>query len=133
MGASRTTNMSDEEVDLFGEETAEEKETREKMEKKAEEEASKKKAKGGRSSVVLGVKPEDSDTDMKALEEAVRGLTFDGLEWKAAETKPIAFGLQLLRISCVIEDDKVSMDDVQEKIDELELVKALTSSLSTRS
>merc|ERR1711974_586896 len=113
----------DEEVDLFGEQTEEEKARVAEMEE-AQAKKPKKGDKAAKSSVVLDVKPEDSDTDMAALEASIRELKIDGLEWKAGELKPIAFGLKLLRISLVIEDDKVSMDDVQEEIEKLESVQS---------
>merc|ERR1711974_386226 len=113
----------DDEVDLFGEQTEEEKARVAEMEE-AQAKKPKKGDKAAKSSVVLDVKPEDSDTDMAALEASIRELKIDGLEWKAGELKPIAFGLKLLRISLVIEDDKVSMDDVQEEIEKLESVQS---------
>lgn len=38
---------------------------------------------GGKSSVLLDVKPWDDETDMKKLEEAVRSVQLDGLLWGA--------------------------------------------------
>ena len=39
-----------------------------------------------KSSVVLEVKPWDDETDMKALEQAVRSIQMDGLVWGSGET-----------------------------------------------
>lgn len=45
----------------------------------------------------------------------------DGLEWKTEYKKePIAFGVHKLVVGCVIEDEKVSTDDLQAKIEEFE-------------
>ena len=45
----------------------------------------------------------------------------DGLIWKTEYKKePIAYGVFKLLIGCVIEDDKVSTDDLQEKIEAFE-------------
>jgi translation elongation factor EF-1beta len=45
----------------------------------------------------------------------------DGLEWKTEYKKePIAYGVNKLVIGAVVEDEKVSTDDVQEKIEALE-------------
>lgn len=42
----------------------------------------------------------------------------DGLFWKTEYKKePIAYGVQKLVVGCVIEDDKVAVDDLQEKIE----------------
>jgi elongation factor 1-beta len=38
---------------------------------------------GGKSSVLLDVKPWDDETDMKKLEEAVRSVQLEGLFWGA--------------------------------------------------
>jgi translation elongation factor EF-1beta len=38
-----------------------------------------------KSSILLDVKPWDDETDMKALEEAVRKIEMDGLLWGACE------------------------------------------------
>lgn len=41
---------------------------------------------GGKSSVLMDVKPWDDETDMKKLEEAVRNVKMDGLLWGACES-----------------------------------------------
>jgi hypothetical protein len=40
---------------------------------------------GGKSSVLLDVKPWDDETDMKKLEEAVRSVQMEGLTWGACK------------------------------------------------
>ncbi|XP_031277913.1 elongation factor 1-delta 2-like isoform X3 [Pistacia vera] len=71
----------DDDIDLFGEETEEEKKAAE--ERAAAVKASGKKKESGQSSVLLGVKPWDDETDMKKLEEAVRSVQMEGLLWGA--------------------------------------------------
>lgn len=44
----------------------------------------------------------------------------DGLLWGASKLVPLAYGIKKLQILCVIEDDKVSVDELQEKICEFE-------------
>lgn len=83
-----------------------------------------------KSNIILAVKPWDDETDMKELERVVREVTTDGLVWgacKACSTRivcnhtmseiaiffaaklvPVAYGIQKLQISCVVEDDKVN-------------------------
>lgn len=41
---------------------------------------------GGKSSVLLDVKPWDDETDMKKLEEAVRSVQMPGLYWGACKS-----------------------------------------------
>jgi len=69
---------------------------------------------------LLDVKPWDDETDMKALEAQVRTVEMDGMIWGASKLVPLAYGIKKLQIMCVIEDDKVSVDELQEKIQEFE-------------
>lgn len=73
-----------------------------------------------KSNIILDVKPWDDETDMKALEAEVRKVTCDGLLWGAAKLVPLAYGIKKLQISCVVEDDKVSIDWLTETILEQE-------------
>jgi elongation factor 1-beta len=62
----------------------------------------------------------DDETDMKALEAAVRSIEKDGLVWGASKLVPVGFGIKKLQINLVIEDDKVGLDELQEEIAEFE-------------
>jgi elongation factor 1-beta len=62
----------------------------------------------------------DDETDMKALEAAVRSIEKDGLVWGASKFVPVGFGIKKLQINLVIEDDKIGLDDLQEEIAEFE-------------
>jgi len=81
---------------------------------------SKKPALIAKSSVLLDVKPWDDETDMKEMENSVRTIEMDGLLWGASKLVPVGYGINKLQIMCVIEDDKVSIDLLQEKIEEFE-------------
>ncbi|KAJ8040769.1 Elongation factor 1-delta [Holothuria leucospilota] len=56
------------------------------------------------------------DTDMEEVKNTVKGITLDGLVWGASKLVDVAYGIKKLQIACVIEDDKVSVDDIEEKI-----------------
>ena len=73
------------------------------------------------------VKPLDSDTDLDALAKQILDIKMDGLFWKTEYKKvPVAFGIFKLIIGFSLEDDKVSVDDVVEKIEALdELVQSV--------
>ncbi len=58
----------------------------------------------------------DDETDMKALEAAVRGIEKDGLLWGASTLVPVGFGIKKLQITLVVEDEKISLDDLGEEI-----------------
>ena len=57
---------------------------------------------------------------MKELEAAVRSIEKDGLVWGGSKLVPVGFGIKKLQINLVIEDEKVSLDELQEQIDEFE-------------
>lgn len=69
-----------------------------------------------KSNIILDVKCWDDETDMKELEAAVRSVTCEGLLWGASKLVPLAYGIQKLQISCVVEDDIVSIDWLTEEI-----------------
>ncbi|KAL7038998.1 hypothetical protein ACKWTF_009766 [Chironomus riparius] len=113
----------DDDVDLFGsdEEVDEEAEKlKEERVKAYAEKKSKKPVLIAKSSILLDVKPWDDETDMKEMEKQVRTVVMDGLLWGASKLIPLAYGIKKLQIMCVIEDDKVSVDELQEKIQEFE-------------
>lgn len=68
----------------------------------------------------MDVKPWDDETDMKEMEKNVRTIEMEGLLWGASKLIPLAYGIKKLQIMCVIEDDKVSVDELTEKIESFE-------------
>ncbi|PTB75249.1 hypothetical protein M440DRAFT_1402789 [Trichoderma longibrachiatum ATCC 18648] len=73
-----------------------------------------------KSVVTMDVKPWDDETDLVAMEAAVRAIEKDGLLWGASKLVPVGFGIKKLQINLVVEDEKVSTDELQEQIQELE-------------
>ena len=53
---------------------------------------------------------------MKALEDSVRSISLDGLIWGQSKLVPVAYNIKKLQIGCVIEDDKVSTEALEEQI-----------------
>ena len=89
--------------------------------KKAEQAKKKVKPKKiAKSTLVLDVKPESAETDMEQLNRDVRAIQPDGLIWGGHELLDVAYGVKKLRILSTIEDDKVSVDDLQDSIESLE-------------
>lgn len=114
---------SDDDVDLFGDDDEEDEEAeRIKAERIAAYNARKsaKEDKKGKviakSNLILDIKPWDDETPMSKLEESVRSITMDGLLWGTGKLVAIGYGIKKLQITCVIEDDKVSTDDLEENI-----------------
>ena len=58
--------------------------------------------------------------DMKEVERLVRTIEADGLVWGASKLVPLAYGIKKLQINCVIEDDKISTDFLEEEITKFE-------------
>lgn len=113
----------DDDVDLFGSEDEEDEEAARIREERVSAYAAKKSKKPAliaKSSVLLDVKPWDDETDMKKMEEQVRTIVMDGLVWGASKLVPVGYGINKLQIMCVIEDDKVSTDELTEKIEAFE-------------
>ena len=113
----------DDDVDLFGDDDGDDEEAAKLAEKKkAEAEAKKaKKVVIAKSLVLFEVKPWGEETDLDAMAADILKIEQDGLVWKTEYKKePIAYGVNKLIIGCVIEDAKVSTDDLQQKIEELE-------------
>ena len=119
-GSSAATN--DDDLDLFGsdEEDAEAAKLKEERLQAYANKKAKKPALVAKSSVVLDVKPWDDETDMKAMETAVRAVKSEGLVWGASKLVPLAYGIKKLQIVAIVEDDKVSIDWLQETISEIE-------------
>lgn len=115
-----TNNASDDDIDLFGSEDEEEasEAARIKEQRLAEYAAkkSKKPALVAKSSILLDVKPWDDETDMSKLEECVRSVSMDGLLWGQSKLVPVGYGIKKLQIGCVVEDDKVGTDLLEEAI-----------------
>ncbi|CAG4978806.1 unnamed protein product [Parnassius apollo] len=115
---------SDDGVDLFGSDDEEENAEAAKLREERLAAYNAKKAKKpvliAKSNIILDVKPWDDETDMAAMEKAVRAINTDGLLWGAAKLVPLAFGIHKLQISCVVEDDKVSVDWLTEEIEKIE-------------
>ncbi|KAL6108386.1 eef1d [Pungitius sinensis] len=112
----------DDDIDLFGSDDDDE-EAAQLKEKRLKEYAEKKAKKPGiiaKSSILLDVKPWDDETDMMKLEECVRSVVADGLLWGTSKLVPVGYGIKKLQIACVVEDDKVGTDLLEEEITKFE-------------
>ena len=65
------------------------------------------------------MKPLESETDLDVLKTRIyTDIKLDGLVWGLDYKKvPVAYGIFKLLIACVVEDEKVSVDDLVEKIE----------------
>merc|ERR1712193_8704 len=69
-----------------------------------------------KSNIILDIKPWDDETPLEKMEESVRSITMDGLLWGTAKFIAVGYGIKKLQITCVVEDDKVSTDDLEDQI-----------------
>jgi len=114
--------------DLFGSDDDEEAAKEAAFELKAKAQNAKKAAdllaKGkviiAKSIVIWDVKPFSSETDLTILANKILAIDMDGLAWKTEWKKePVAFGIFKIQIGAVIEDAKISTDDVAEMIENM--------------
>jgi len=70
----------------------------------------------------MEIKPWGPEIDLdKLAKEVIADVKMDGLEWKTEYKKePVAFGVFKIVIGCVVEDEKVSVDDISEQIEGME-------------
>lgn len=62
----------------------------------------------------------DDTTDMHELESSVRKIEHDGLVWGVSQMIAVGFGVRKLQINLIVEDEKVSVTDLQEEVETLE-------------
>lgn len=112
-------DVDDEDFELFKddeEDDAEAERVKQERVKAYEDKKAKKPVLIAKSNIILDIKPWDDETDMAELERSVRTIEMDGLLWGSSKLVPLAYTIKKLQISCVVEDDKVSTDDLEEKI-----------------
>uniref|UniRef100_A0A1L8EID5 Putative elongation factor 1-delta n=1 Tax=Haematobia irritans TaxID=7368 RepID=A0A1L8EID5_HAEIR len=124
--AAKESKKSDDDdgVDLFASDSEEESEEAARIREARLAAYAKKKEKNpaliAKSSLVLDIKPWDDETDLGQMEAEIRKIATDGLLWGASKLVPVAFGIKKLSISCVVEDEKVSIDWLTEEIEKHE-------------
>merc|ERR1712037_178613 len=107
----------EDELDLFGSDDEVDEEAEKIREERLKAYAEKKSKKPGpvaKSLIVLDVKPWDDETDMAEVEQLVRTIEMDGLLWGQAKLVPVGYGIKKLQIGCVVEDEKVGTDVLEE-------------------
>ncbi|KAI9470002.1 MAG: hypothetical protein EXX96DRAFT_588385 [Benjaminiella poitrasii] len=114
----------DDDIDLFGSDDEEVDEEAEKLKAQRIAEYNAKKAAKpkpvAKTTVTLDVKPWDDETNMDELTAAVKAISMEGLLWGGSQLVAIGYGIKKLQINCVVEDDKVMMDDLTDAIQDLE-------------
>ena len=60
----------------------------------------------------------DDETNLQEMEANVRAIEKDGLVWGASKFVAVGFGIKKLQINMVVEDEKISIDELQAQIEE---------------
>merc|ERR1712240_189634 len=114
----------DDDVDLFGSDEEEDDEEKKRITEERLAAYAAKKAKKpaliAKTSVLLDVKPWDDETDLDEMLKCVKSIEMDGLVWGANKKIPIGYGIGKLQVMCTVEDAKVSVDELGEKIEGFE-------------
>merc|ERR1711862_486123 len=122
--AAADDDDDDDDVDLFGssdeEESEEKKRITEERLKAYHEKKSKKPQVIAKTSVLLDVKPWGDETDHDAMLASVKSIEMDGLLWGAHKLIPTGYGIKKLQVMCTVEDEKVSVEELTEEIEEFE-------------
>merc|ERR1712219_110446 len=114
----------DDDVDLFGSDDEEDDEEKKRITEERLAAYAAKKAKKpaliAKTSVLFDVKPWDDETDLDEMLKCVKTIEMDGLVWGANKLVPIGYGINKLQVMCTVEDDKVSIEELAEKIEAFE-------------
>ena len=108
--------------DLFGDDDGEDnKAALEELQKKKDAEKKDKKKKEAviaKSLILLDIKVWEEEQNLDELaNKVITNIVKDGLFWKTEYVlKDVAFGMKKIHIGCVVEDEKVSIDDVIDEI-----------------
>ncbi|CAH8431664.1 unnamed protein product [Schistosoma turkestanicum] len=112
-------NKSDAESDLFASDSEDDQEAERIRREREAAYLAKKSTKPvvvAKSSIILDVKPWSDEVDMEELTTLVKGIQADGLLWGSSKLVPVAYGIQKLQICCVVEDDKIGTEFLEESI-----------------
>merc|ERR1712240_103704 len=122
-GGAAAAADDDDDVDLFGSDEEESEEAKRVREERLAAYAAKKSKKPSviaKTSVLLDVKPWDDETDLDAMLTSVKSIEMDGLVWGANKKIPVGYGINKLQVMCTVDDEKVSIEELQEKIEAFE-------------
>jgi len=119
--AAAAVEEEEDDDDLFGSDTEEDKAREEARKRKVAEHLANKPQKEKpkqRSLIVLEIKPNEIETDLKAMAEEIKKIEHPGIQNWGAEVKlvPVAYGIMKLVISLVVWDDDIMVDDIEEML-----------------
>ena len=109
----------DDDLDLFGEENEEDKKAKDELKKKNKESKKGKKKEVDKSHVILEIKGWDAEQDLEALaKKIISTIKKDGLQWNTGyKLEEVAFGIKKLVIAFLAEDEKCSVQEIQDELE----------------
>ena len=112
----------DDDFDPFADETEEDKAAKEKLKEENKSKKKEKKKEVAKSHVIFEIKGWEAEQDLDALaKKIINGIQKDGLKWNTGyKLEEVAFGIKKLIIAVLVEDDKVSVDELQEELESWE-------------
>lgn len=85
-----------------------------------------------RVAVIAEIMPEDPSIDLDQLIEKIRESLPEGFELKHFETKPVAFGLNLIKAMFTLPEEEGSSEALERVLSQLEGVQEVNIVASTR-
>ena len=109
----------EDDLDLFGEDNEEDKKAMEEMKKKNKDKKKDKKKPVDKSHVILEIKGWEEGQDLEALaKKIISTIKKDGLQWNTGyKLEEVAFGIKKLVIAFLAEDDKCSVQEIQDELE----------------
>ena len=109
----------EDDLDLFGEDNEEDKKAIEEMKKKNKDKKKDKKKPVDKSHVILEIKGWEEGQDLEALaKKIISTIKKDGLQWNTGyKLEEVAFGIKKLVIAFLAEDDKCSVQEIQDELE----------------
>ena len=109
----------EDDLDLFGDDNEDDKIAMEEMKKKNKEKKKEKKKPVDKSHVILEIKGWEEGQDLDALAKKIIGtIKKDGLQWNTGyKLEEVAFGIKKLVIAFLAEDEKCSVQDIQDELE----------------
>ncbi len=68
----------------------------------------------------LRIMPDDIEVDLDGIDKKIRELVGEKAEVHSSEVKPIAFGLSALEVNILLNDKQGGMDELQDKINDID-------------
>ena len=115
----KTPGKEEDDLDLFGDDNEEDKKAMEEMKKKNKDKKKDKKKPVDKSHVILEIKGWEEGQDLDALaKKIISTIKKDGLQWNTGyKLEEVAFGIKKLVIAFLAEDDKCSVQEIQDELE----------------